>query len=368
MRARKILGKPIWLFLSTSREAMAAVFRAIRNIWVKFLIIRVIRGQARAIKPVVEQHRFIIVRYRYYSQNRALGDSTEKFMVDDTLKAFGQIDFDTIFWDDAYTFLSGADQLLIEKIERHCPSAIILSSYNWSDYRHFRKDTLEYLRRKGINLVAIWWDTCSKGFLQSVEPLLPLIDVHVVPDNPCLVFLGNYRQYFLPLWVTLAPAIYNNPGVERDIEISFLGQVGSYRSNRKKYVQRVVDANLPIYLSTSERLRQPSHNQYVETLKRSKIGLNFSYSVDAHQLKARVFETMLCGAMLMESENPQTRCYFTPMEDYVSFDSENDLVDKLRYYLEHEDERAEIAARGEKKVRELYNPVEFWKAITARLH
>ena len=69
----------------------------------------------------------------------------------------------------------------------------------------------------------------------------------------------------------------------------------------------------------------------------------------------------------MESENPQTRCYFTPMQDYVSFDSKNDLVDKIRYYLEHEDERAEIAARGELKVRQYYNHIEFWKRVMNKL-
>lgn len=55
----------------------------------------------------------------------------------------------------------------------------------------------------------------------------------------------------------------------------------------------------------------------------------------------------------MENENPQTRCYFTPGEDYVSFNSEDDLMDKIKYFLEHEDERLEIAAWGELKARSI---------------
>jgi spore maturation protein CgeB len=76
---------------------------------------------------------------------------------------------------------------------------------------------------------------------------------------------------------------------------------------------------------------------------------------------------MSCGALLMENDNPQTRCYFTPMTDYVSFESPADLLDKIRHYLEHANERMEIAARGEEKVRQLYDAAHFWKAITDKL-
>ena len=65
--------------------------------------------------------------------------------------------------------------------------------------------------------------------------------------------------------------------------------------------------------------------------------------MDSHQLNGRVFEAMLCGA--------------------VSVDSEDDLIDKIKYFLEHEDERLEIAARGELKVRQYYNHIEFWEKV-----
>jgi spore maturation protein CgeB len=55
------------------------------------------------------------------------------------------------------------------------------------------------------------------------------------------------------------------------------------------------------------------------------------------------------------------------MQDYVSFESPSDLVDKIRHYLDHDDEREEIAARGEQKVRQIYNSEHFWKAIFNKL-
>jgi spore maturation protein CgeB len=132
-------------------------------------------------------------------------------------------------------------------------------------------------------------------------------------------------------------------------------------------MQHLMEHNVPIYTSLFNRADQPSHEKYLEVLKRTKIGLNFSGSRHSDQLKSRVFETISCGALLMENDNPQTRCYFTPMQDYVSFGSPADLVDKIRHFLAHEDERQEIAARGEQKVRQIYSSQHFWKAIFNKL-
>jgi len=55
------------------------------------------------------------------------------------------------------------------------------------------------------------------------------------------------------------------------------------------------------------------------------------------------------------------------MEDYVVFDSKKDMLDKIRYYIEHENERQEIAYNGYKKVTDKYNHIVFWNKITERL-
>lgn len=51
----------------------------------------------------------------------------------------------------------------------------------------------------------------------------------------------------------------------------------------------------------------------------------------------------------------------------MSFDLEDDLPDKIRYFLEHEGERLEIAVRGELKVRKYYNHIEFWEKVIRKL-
>ena len=96
---------------------------------------------------------------------------------------------------------------------------------------------------------------------------------------------------------------------------------------------------------------------------RAKISINFSFSVDKHQLKGRVFETMHSGAMLLETKNPQTEMLFNDGIDYVSFSNKEDLVKKIKYYLIHEQERESIAQNGRQKVLKLYNSKLFIKKI-----
>lgn len=42
--------------------------------------------------------------------------------------------------------------------------------------------------------------------------------------------------------------------------------------------------------------------------------------------------------------------HFEPEEDFVYYENNKDLMDKIDYYLKHEDERKEIATNGLKKI------------------
>jgi Glycosyl transferases group 1 len=316
---------------------------------------------------------FLIARYNHYASNPALGPSIEEFILDDTLRASQLGTADTYFWETGGGFPKG-DRALLDRCRKVGPDAIILSSYEAGSRRHPSVEALRVLRAKwGIPIIAFWWDTCWRGFWPSLQSLLPFVDVHVVTDNPLMSFLdpatlGVYAERFLPLWVPVDPVTYTDPLGNRDLDVAFLGQVGGYRSPRVQYIRALMEHNVPIFCSIGNDSAQPSHEKYLEVLKRTKIGLNFSHSVDADVMKWRVFETISCGALLMENDNPQTHCCFTPMRDYVSFDTPADLVDKVRYYLAHEDERDRITTSGKKRLAELYDHLHFWTAIIEKLN
>jgi len=87
-------------------------------------------------------------------------------------------------------------------------------------------------------------------------------------------------------------------------------------------------------------------------IKGAKINLNISLRSIVSGIPLRCWDIMGCGGFLLTNYQNDFLDFFVPGEDYVYFDSPEDLLEKTRYYLENENERQEIAARGYRKVKE----------------
>lgn len=310
----------------------------------------------------------LILRNHFYAKGSAQ-ISTEQLHLDNTLRECGLATFQTLTYDKDLKLSPGCDLQLIQTCATTRPSAIILSS--WSQAMHQpRLGTIQFIREHmGIPVAALWWDTCSQNFGSTLEPLLEQFDTHVLMDNPRQYFINQnspYASRIVPLWTPQCPSLFPT-SVERDIPVSFLGQTSSYRSHRQEVIDHLVDQGINGYFSTKDRNAQVSHEEYAALLSRSKMSINFSYSVSSHQLKGRVFDVLLSGAMLLESENDQTSAFFRPMQEYVPFASKEDLVEKIGYFLKHEDELRDIAAQGKAVALKKYGIEQFWSQLLAKL-
>lgn len=85
-------------------------------------------------------------------------------------------------------------------------------------------------------------------------------------------------------------------------------------------------------------------------MKCSKINLNISLRSILSGIPLRAMDIMACGGFLLTNFQADFLDFFAPNEDYVFFDSLEDLQRKAEYYLSHEDERLSIAHNGYKKV------------------
>ena len=86
----------------------------------------------------------------------------------------------------------------------------------------------------------------------------------------------------------------------------------------------------------------------------SKINLNFTSKSIKTGVPLRIFDIMGAGGFLITNYQQEIPEYFQIGEDLVVFDNEEDLIWKIDYYLQHEEERIQIAENGCKKVRQLY--------------
>lgn len=98
-----------------------------------------------------------------------------------------------------------------------------------------------------------------------------------------------------------------------------------------------------------------SNRMQPRIFKCSKINLSMTNRPFKSGIPLRVFEIMGAGGFLISNYQPELAELFVPGEDIVLYDSIPDLLMKIDYYLEHEDERIQIAKNGYEKVREFHS-------------
>ena len=83
---------------------------------------------------------------------------------------------------------------------------------------------------------------------------------------------------------------------------------------------------------------------------RSKINLNITLRCITSGVSLRVMDVLAAGGFLLTTYTPEIAEYFVDGEDLAIAYSPEDMIAKTAYYLEHEDERKQIALNGQKKV------------------
>ena len=86
----------------------------------------------------------------------------------------------------------------------------------------------------------------------------------------------------------------------------------------------------------------------------SRINLNMTSKSIESGIPLRIFDILACGGFCMTNYQLEVAEYFEDGVDLVMYTSLDDLKRKCDYYLTHEEERAEIAHNGYKKVMEQY--------------
>ena len=88
--------------------------------------------------------------------------------------------------------------------------------------------------------------------------------------------------------------------------------------------------------------------------KLSKINLNISLKCIQSGIPLRALDILGCGGFLLTNYQPEIAECFVDGEEVVMYTSLQDAVEKCAYYLEHEEERKQIAENGFKKVQEVF--------------
>ena len=123
------------------------------------------------------------------------------------------------------------------------------------------------------------------------------------------------------------------PGTVKDIDLLFVGHL----SSRRRIILRKIASRFNCLIT------EVFGEEMVCLFNRAKIILNI-HAEDFLDTETRVFEALGCGSFLLteqlSSENPFSN------RELVQFKDIEDLMRKIRYFLDHDEEREAIAERG----------------------
>ncbi len=186
------------------------------------------------------------------------------------------------------------------------------------------------------------------------------------------VSVDRYRQsginaHFLPLPVYIPNEV---PLKKSELAhgVSFIGRRDKDKPIRERYL-RVLENEIEISIFGN---KGPNDPQYLSTdkmysiFRNSLVNLNFTgitvYSSGDNALfkrirgmKIRPFEVVAAGGMCISEFSISLAKCFKDGVEIVFFTNERDMVEKIKYYLTHQDEARKIAIAGLDKVTKKYS-------------
>lgn len=124
---------------------------------------------------------------------------------------------------------------------------------------------------------------------------------------------------------------------------------------KDKYIRKYKTFNLPASIIGSPL----SDKEMVKMYSRSKISLGFSeiivqdreekYKIKRH-IRLRDFEAPMSGAFYMTGYQKELEKFFKIGKEIACYNGKEEMLEKIKYYLENEDEREKIRIAGHKRV------------------
>ena len=172
-------------------------------------------------------------------------------------------------------------------------------------------------------------------------------------------------EYFLPAFPSVLAK--ETRDVESDRDVVFCGQWTDQHQYRNQLLTTVAEKldqhkhtiSYFLHLPTSTELPEKINHHLqpavwgidmYRTLKRGKIALNAAIDMAKGEgPNMRIFEATGSGTFLLTQNYCNLSQFFEPDVEVVAFNNEDELIEKILYYLSHPEERAAIARRGQER-------------------
>lgn len=139
---------------------------------------------------------------------------------------------------------------------------------------------------------------------------------------------------------------YDLPEEERIYDVGWVGQTGgALYGQRSRVLKRIAQSFATNDLSASYTVREVA-----EVYRRSRIVVNVGRDDFPHDANLRVFEALASGALLITATPTElTELGFQDGVHFATYASEDEVVPKIQYFLDHPEERLRISNAGRDK-------------------
>jgi predicted O-methyltransferase YrrM/SAM-dependent methyltransferase len=205
----------------------------------------------------------------------------------------------------------------------------------------------------GVSLPKAFWAIDTHQFLSQQLAKAKHFDLVYSAQKAAVPAFGD-RARWLPAGASLHETDFLR---DRTIDVGFIGSLSASHTKRAR-IMRVLKQHFPQF----EIHQHVFLEDKAELASRMKIVVNVSLNNDVN---FRVFETMACGAMLITDKivDNGLEDLFEDGKHLVTFETEEDLISKIRYFLSHDEERARIARCGQELVDRKYRHVRLLETV-----
>ncbi len=197
-------------------------------------------------------------------------------------------------------------------------------------------------------------------------------DLILSSDEDCLRTAlkqgAKASRMFLPhVPAFTARAVADQPKL---FDVVFCGQISASHAKRLQVLNDIAKASIggtrkgftpAFFLASGDPRQLPAgvrmHDKgpvwsmdMLRAIRSGRISVNVHIDLAAHKsLNMRTYEVLSAGSFLLTEATDVLHEFFTPGRELVTYDGADDLIEKIYYYLDHEDEREEIARRGQER-------------------
>ncbi len=282
-------------------------------------------------------------KYQYGDPARGLSTEYAAFMP--ALKNIGHDVVHFELWDRRlYSNYTELNQLILKAVDRECPEVLLTVQLEYEIFI----ETLEAIRKRG-DVATICWTTDDSWKYREVSRFIGKYYHAMTTTYPEVVskyHRDGISHILSTQWAARSDQLFP-PLLSHQCRypVSFIGEA---HGNRKQRIQWLQKQGIPVSCFGFGWPHGPvSADDVPKIMRNSAISLNFANSRGRqNQIKARTFEVPGAGGFLLTELAPHLENWYVPDQELAVFLSDQDLVQKIKFYLSHPEIRDRIAAAG----------------------